>query len=196
MSKQKILSVLTVAIICHEANRALCESLGDHSQKPWLEAEEGQRVSAFKGVNFTLDNPDLPASANHDSWLKEKEETGWKYGPVKSFELKEHPCMVPYEELAGGDQAKDHLFRGIVLGLSGLIARDPVEAAAEGSSDASTSEVSEAETSTSTDEVSEVASDAPTAELSSPETDSAVEAAVAEGMPDPALADAASASRC
>lgn len=109
-------------MICHEANKAYCEGIGDNSQVPWHLAPLWQQESARVGVKFVLDNPDAPASANHDSWLKEKEADGWKYGPVKNAETKEHPCYVPYEELPPQQQAKDHLFKGVVESLREYIA--------------------------------------------------------------------------
>jgi len=36
---------------------------------------------------------------SHESWMKVKEIDGWKWGPVKDPEKKEHPCMVPFSEL-------------------------------------------------------------------------------------------------
>lgn len=115
------MSIISVAAICHEANRQYCLERGDTSQKPWDEAEEWQRSSAINGVGFTLANPDAPASSNHDSWLKEKEEAGWVYGPVKDADAKTHPCCVPYDALPPEQQAKDYLFRGIVLALAPFI---------------------------------------------------------------------------
>lgn len=106
-----------VAKICHEANRALCSALGDNSQPAWEDAPEWQKASARKGVEFHVMN-NAPASASHESWLKEKEETGWKYGPVKDAEKKEHPCFVPYDQLPKEQQFKDHLFRGIVHAMN------------------------------------------------------------------------------
>lgn len=103
-----------VAKICHEANKAYCETLGDNSQLPWDDAPAWQRDSAIKGVDFNLLNPNAPASASHESWLKVKEADGWKYGPVKDADKKEHPCFVPYDELPKSQQAKDHLFKSIV----------------------------------------------------------------------------------
>ena len=111
------MDVSAIAKVCHEANRAYCASLGDMSQLSWEEAPEWQRVSAVKGVEFSLANPDAPPSASHDSWLREKMDTGWKYGPVKDPEKKEHPCFVRYEELPSEQRAKDHLFQGIVRAL-------------------------------------------------------------------------------
>ncbi len=107
-----------IAKICHEANRAYCESIGDFSQKSWEEAEPWQRSSAIAGVAFALANPDASASHQHGAWLKDKLADGWKYGPVKDPEKKEHPCCVGYEDLPKEQQAKDYLFRAIVESLS------------------------------------------------------------------------------
>lgn len=110
-----------VARITHEANRAYCETIGDHSQVPWESAPEWQRTSAINGVRFHLENPSAPPSASHECWLKEKAEAGWQYGPVKNAEKKEHPCFVPYEQLPVEQQAKDYLFGGIVDALKAFI---------------------------------------------------------------------------
>lgn len=110
--------VTDIAIICHEANRALCFTQFDFSQKSWAEAEGWQKKSAVTGVQFCLDNPNAPASANHESWLAEKIRDGWIYGPEKNPETKEHPCIVSYDELPAAQKAKDHLFKAIVSALA------------------------------------------------------------------------------
>ena len=107
-----------IAKICHEVNRAYCAAHGDHSHLAWSDAPEWQRTSAIKGVEFTIANPDAPPSASHDSWLKEKLDTGWKYGPVKNPERKEHPCCVPYEDLPLEQKVKDYLFQAVVRSSS------------------------------------------------------------------------------
>lgn len=106
-----------VAKICHEANRAYCETIGDHTQKSWEEAGEWQRKSAVSGVAFALLNQNAPASHQHDAWVKDKLADGWKYGTVKDAEKKEHPCIVPYEMLPPAQRMKDHLFKAIVTGF-------------------------------------------------------------------------------
>lgn len=103
-----------IARLCHEVNRAACSAFGDHSQPPWEQAPDWQKTSAVKGVEFAIANPDAGPSASHDSWLAEKEATGWKYGPVKNPETKEHPCFVPYDELPPEQKLKDHLFQAVV----------------------------------------------------------------------------------
>ncbi len=106
-----------VAQVAHEINKTFCSSIGDNSQPSWEEAPEWQKSSAINGVQFHLDNPNASPSASHDSWLKQKEEEGWKYGPIKNPETKEHPCYVPYEELPTEQKSKDYLFKQIVHSL-------------------------------------------------------------------------------
>lgn len=107
-----------IAYVCHEANKAYCEMIGDLSQKSWDNAETWQRDSAVKGVEFALANPDAPASAQHEAWLNDKTKDGWTLGPVKDPTKKEHPCMVPYLELPLEQRLKDSLFKGVVRGLT------------------------------------------------------------------------------
>ena len=107
-----------IAFVCHEANRAYCATVSDYSQKAWHDAEEWQRESARNGVRFAL--AELGAgrqpspSAQHDAWMAEKLAQGWKYGPIKDAEKKEHPCIVPYDELNGLQKIKDSIFLGVV----------------------------------------------------------------------------------
>jgi hypothetical protein len=108
------LNIEQIARVCHAANEVYCHSIGDHSQKPWDQAEDWQRQSAIKGVQFALANPEASPSALHESWLKEKEVDGWIYGPVKDVARKEHPCMVPYNDLPLEQRIKDYLFRAVV----------------------------------------------------------------------------------
>jgi hypothetical protein len=107
-----------IARVCHEANRAYCLALGDASQPAWYDAPEWQRTSAIKGVEFCLAHPTAPPSASHDSWLDEKRATGWRYGPTKDPERKEHPCFVPYYELPVEQRRKDALFQAVVRAIT------------------------------------------------------------------------------
>jgi len=103
-----------IARICHEVNRGYCHSIGDDSQLAWEDAPKWQRESAINGVKFHINNPSASASASHESWLAEKKANGWKYGPVKDADKKEHPCYVPFYELPKEQQLKDHLFKTTV----------------------------------------------------------------------------------
>lgn len=106
-----------IARVAHEANRAICEAAGDHSQLPWEQAEQWQRDSAVKGVEFVIDNPDAKPSDQHDAWMADKIKDGWIWGEVKDAEKKTHPCIKPYELLPFRGRVKDHVFRSIVKSI-------------------------------------------------------------------------------
>lgn len=112
------MNIEEIARITHEVNRAWCAFNGDHSQLPWDEAPEWQRQSAWSGVVFHLNNPNAGDSASHDEWMRHKIADGWVWGWVKNPEAKEHPCLVPFEQLDADQQFKDRLFRTIVHAAS------------------------------------------------------------------------------
>lgn len=103
-----------IACLCHEANRAYCQAIGDTSQLPWDEAPDWQRASAINGVKFHMDNPDAGPDASHNNWLAEKEKDGWVYGPAKDPNKKTHPCVTAYGNLPIEQRAKDYIFAAIV----------------------------------------------------------------------------------
>lgn len=106
-----------IAKACHEANRIWCQANGDDSQKHWQDAEQWQRDSAIKGVEFKLNNPNAGHDAQHNAWMADKVNDGWIYGTEKNTELKTHPCIVPFNELPVFQQKKDALFCAIVDSL-------------------------------------------------------------------------------
>lgn len=103
-----------IARVCHEVNRAYCESQGDHSQPAWPDAPTWQQHSAYMGVRGILNGTITHPEQSHESWLAVKRADGWVYGPVKDPERKVHPCMVPYAELPPAQQVKDALFFAVV----------------------------------------------------------------------------------
>jgi hypothetical protein len=115
------ITTVDIAIACHEANKVLCAAIGDSSQKHWDDAEQWQRDSAIKGVEYKLANPTAAPWDQHNAWCDDKIAGGWKYGPVKDADAKTHPCLVAYAELPREQQAKDHLFCGIVDAMKPLL---------------------------------------------------------------------------
>ena len=43
----------------------------------------------------------------HEVWAKSRMEQGWTYGEERSDALKQHPCLIPYEELPEVEKAYD-----------------------------------------------------------------------------------------
>jgi hypothetical protein len=111
------MTIEKIAQVAHEVNKAYCEAIGDNTQTSWADAPAWQKESAVLGVMFHVEHPDAGADASHNSWMKQKVDTGWKYGEVKDPENKLHPCIVPFDQLPKEQQAKDFLFRQVVQSL-------------------------------------------------------------------------------
>jgi hypothetical protein len=104
-----------IARVCHNVNRAYCQSIGDHSQPEWKDAPEWQKQSAINGVKAHVESGfTMQPEDSHKSWLAQKEADGWVYGPTKDPSAKTHPCMVPYDQLPLEQRTKDYLFREVV----------------------------------------------------------------------------------
>lgn len=111
-------TALSIARVCHEVNRAYCQSLGDHSQVPWEDATNDIRHSAYLGAKLHLEHPEATPADSHESWMANKIAEGWKYGAYKDPVNKLHPCIVPYEELPQEQRSKDFIFRGVVHAIA------------------------------------------------------------------------------
>lgn len=107
-----------IAKVCHQANKALCESNNDFSQPEWEDAPKWQQDSEKEGVKAVLRNPNITSEDMHIEWMKVKIDSGWTYGAVKDAKKKTHPCILPYDALDDADRAKDGLFMSIVKALN------------------------------------------------------------------------------
>lgn len=112
-----MINPLLIAKVFHEALKTYNDGIGSTSLKHWEEAEEWQRESSLEQVQAHLDNPNLPDSWSHDSWMAEKIKKGWTYGLVRNDADKIHPMLVPYEQLPEGEKKKDKLIKAIVEAL-------------------------------------------------------------------------------
>jgi hypothetical protein len=114
---EEMLKAVEIAMVCHEVNRAYCQALGDESQLSWNDCPMWQRESAVAGVTAHLANPEMTPEDSHKEWSAHKVKDGWKFGPVKNPDAKEHPCLVEYSKLPVEQRAKDYIFRAIVHSL-------------------------------------------------------------------------------
>lgn len=116
-------NVTVIARTCHEVNRAICETFGDTSQKPWPQAEDWQRDSAIAGVRFALEHPDATPEDQHVAWCEAKVADGWTYGETKDADAKTHPCLVAYAQLPPEQRVKDATFRAVVAEIAPRLAQ-------------------------------------------------------------------------
>jgi class 3 adenylate cyclase/tetratricopeptide (TPR) repeat protein len=69
------------------------------------------------GVEIPADLTNLVeqlSEITHDNWLKQRLADGWRHGKSRNDLLKEHPCIVPYDELPETEKEYD---RKISLGV-------------------------------------------------------------------------------
>jgi hypothetical protein len=50
---------------------------------------------------------ELLARNAHDVWARQRLADGWRYGNKRDDERKEHPCLVPYDELPESEKQYD-----------------------------------------------------------------------------------------
>lgn len=43
----------------------------------------------------------------HEVWAQNRMAEGWTYGPVRNDDMKQTPCMVPYDELPDSEKEYD-----------------------------------------------------------------------------------------
>lgn len=117
---RQLATIAAIASICHEANRAYCVSIGDHSQPTWDDAPSWQKESCYTGVLKIASHEITRPEQSHESWSAQKLAEGWVYGTVKDPVAKTHHCLVPFTELPPEQQTKDVLFFSIARALLGL----------------------------------------------------------------------------
>lgn len=113
-----LLPVHQIARICHEANRAYCESVEDFSQPCWNEAHEHMITSTIDGILYVIANPDTNPEQIHENWMRSKADHGWIYGHLKDPIKRTHPCMVAYDRLPEEQKIKDRIFISLVKALA------------------------------------------------------------------------------
>lgn len=124
----KKLNVNTVELLsrlAHEINRAYCDGIAEGylpqlaqvypRQPEWEDAPDWQKDSCRAGVRAVLNGDAETPAQQHELWMKQKLDNGWRFGPTKDAERKTHPCLLPYEQLPLEQRVKDHLFRASVL---------------------------------------------------------------------------------
>lgn len=115
-----------IAAVCHNANRALREQLGEDPGPTWEEAPEDLRRSTRAGVDHALDSPDANPRSQHESWMRERLADGWTYDSSLPFgkkdaDAKRHSCLVEYDVLPIPQRAKDHLFLAVARSLAAVV---------------------------------------------------------------------------
>jgi hypothetical protein len=73
------------------------------------------------GFRFTQEETEQLSRIEHERWMNEKREDGWRYGEQRDDAQKSHPSLVPYDALSEPEKEKDRdTIRQIPEILSGI----------------------------------------------------------------------------
>ena len=50
---------------------------------------------------------ELLAKNTHENWARQRMDEGWRYGPKRDDARREHPSLVPYEQLPESEKEYD-----------------------------------------------------------------------------------------
>jgi hypothetical protein len=63
--------------------------------------------SAILLSNDLLELTEQLAENAHDHWAKRRIAEGWTFGATRDDEARQHPCLVPYDELPDSEKQYD-----------------------------------------------------------------------------------------
>jgi len=100
------------AIFVYEAARLEAEVSGRQIvPEHWEQRDEAFKIQFVKVVDKQCSDDKFPsAEAAHDSWWREYERMGWRYGHERDPVAKTHPDMVAFDELPKSERDKDEIF--------------------------------------------------------------------------------------
>ena len=77
----------------------------------WIDRDDAFKIQFVKVVDrYCADDKFPNAEAAHDSWWREYERMGWRYGPKRDQKEKTHPDMVSFDDLPKSERDKDEIF--------------------------------------------------------------------------------------
>ena len=79
--------IMRIARVMHEAVRAFQASLGQPAVAHWNKAPKWMHTASRDAVMFRVNNPDAPASAQHDQWMDSKVKAGTRVGSLERWWL-------------------------------------------------------------------------------------------------------------
>lgn len=71
---------------------------------------DAQRESLLSGYRKFINNPTMTCQQNHEEWMEHRLANGWTLGPVKDEALKQHPDLIPYDQLPAVEKTKNEVF--------------------------------------------------------------------------------------
>jgi hypothetical protein len=88
-----------------QGRREMGETVKDRSEKDYQ--PEPLDTSGVTLTDDIRELTELLAKNTHEVWAKQRVSEGWSYGPQRDDAKKEHPGLIPYEDLSTSEQEYD-----------------------------------------------------------------------------------------
>lgn len=75
------------------------------------------RIELPRGLEELIE---VLAQNNHDHWARQRIREGWRYGLTRDDGRKEHPDLIPYDELPEAEKEYDR--NTVIEGLKAILA--------------------------------------------------------------------------
>lgn len=115
-----MLSPHLIQVISHTAYEALraYKSNYDEPEVSWAEASDDTKAYIATRVERVLTDPRAGDATFHNEWVARMKREGWDHGKFFDAARKADPLMVQFHLLPPEQQARERLFRAIVISLS------------------------------------------------------------------------------
>lgn len=107
-----------IADVAYSAVRAWDLQHSDAEIPVWAEADDETRTAVLVRVNKILSDPRAGDATFHNAWVDQMKADGWTFGKDLSETRKTHPELTAFHLMPPEMQARERLFRGVVLQLS------------------------------------------------------------------------------
>lgn len=103
-----------IAEVIHEVIRLLQRINGEQVVSGWDAYSPEERQAETRYIAELRAGEVSTGEQHHEAWARMRSQQGWTYGPVKDYERKTTPLLVPYAELPWRQRVKDKVCEALV----------------------------------------------------------------------------------
>ena len=106
----RVRDLIKLAELAHEVQRVVGTMFRRPLEPKWSEAPLWKRANTINSVARILAHPEATPADDHNLWLAYRLVEGWRHGSEENHEMREHPDMVPWDQLGPEQKLRDTLF--------------------------------------------------------------------------------------
>ena len=119
MVRRKKVRTEIIARAAHEIVRAYYSSI-NFFVPVWEDVPEWHASATINAVLAVVQDPEKTSEEHHATWMDEKLADGWTLSETEDVEAREHPYLIPYEDLPHHKKSENAIFLAAVNNLLDL----------------------------------------------------------------------------